>query len=93
MVKGVQKHVIVLNMEREKLFEQAIFIVRPEAAGEYGVSEQEVLWEAKRVAEDFTRKNLEQKSRKRWSLPAPAVAVAGAAASSLAWLALRLIGV
>ena len=55
MVKGIQKRVIVLNMEREKIFEQAIFVVRPEAFGGEGISEQEVLREAKRVAEEFTR--------------------------------------
>ena len=93
MVKGVQKQVVVLNMEPEQLFEQAIFVVRPRVSGGCGVSEQDVLREARRVVEDLTRKNPETAKRRWRPLPAPAIAAAGAAASSLAWLTLRLIGV
>ena len=92
MVKGVSKRIVVLKLEKEKVFEEAIFIVRPDAFIESGVSQRDVLREAKRVAEDYVRKNVQGKKR-RFRVSGPAFAAAGAALSSVAWLALRLIGV
>lgn len=91
MVKGISKRVVVLKMEKEKIFEEAIFIVRSDAFAESGYSREDILREAKRVAEDYAKKNVTGK--RKISLPAPFFAAAGAAATTVAYIALRLIGV
>ena len=49
MVKGVSRQVIVLHSPDPKLFEQAIFILRDDAVGEHGVTDEMLLKEAKRL--------------------------------------------
>ena len=49
MVKGISRRVVVVDALDQRFFEQAIFIVRNDAAGE-GVSAQDLVEEAKRVA-------------------------------------------
>lgn len=49
MVKGLSRRVIVLDAPDPDYFEQAIFIVRNDAAGE-GVSAHELVSEARRIA-------------------------------------------
>ncbi len=83
MVKGVNKRVIVVKSPDRKLFEQAIFIMREEAFAE-GVSADQVLQEAQRVAQGYVKRN------SRWgkwfrAIPAPAWAAAGALAATAAW--------
>ena len=46
MVKGTSRQVIVVNAPEEKLFDQAIFILRDSAVGE-GISDEALLREAK----------------------------------------------
>lgn len=91
MVKGVSKRVVVLKMEKEKIFEEAIFIVRSDAFSERGYSKEDILREAKRVAQDYAKKNITGK--RKISLPAPLFAAAGAAVTTVAYVALRIIGV
>ena len=50
MVKGISRRVIVVDSPDPKLFEQAIFIVRNEAFAQEGVTSQQVLGEACRIA-------------------------------------------
>ena len=52
MVKGISRQVIVVHSPDPKLFEQAIFIVRNDAAGK-GVTSRELVEEARRVARDY----------------------------------------
>lgn len=83
MVKGVNKRVIVVKSPDRKLFEQAIFIMREDAFAE-GVSADQVLQEAQKVAKGYVKKN----SRfGKWlhAIPAPAWAAAGALAATAAW--------
>ena len=47
MVKGTSRQVIVVHAPEEKLFDQAIFILREGAVGEGGVSDEALLREAK----------------------------------------------
>ena len=47
MVKGTSRQVIVVHAPEEKLFDQAIFILRENAVGEGGVSDEALLREAK----------------------------------------------
>ena len=49
MVKGISRRVVVVDSPDQRYFEQAIFIVRNDAAGE-GVTAQALVEEARRVA-------------------------------------------
>ena len=48
VVKGISKRVIVVKSPDPKIFEQAIFIIREDFAGQSGVSEKDVLRSARR---------------------------------------------
>lgn len=52
MVKGISRRVVVVDSPDQRYFEQAIFIVRNDAAGE-GVSARELVEEARRVAKSY----------------------------------------
>ena len=53
MVKGISRRVVVVDSPDQRFFEQAIFIVRNDAAGE-GVSSRELVEEARRVAKSYS---------------------------------------
>ena len=50
VVKGISKRVIVVKSPDPKIFEQAIFIIREDFAGQSGVSEKDVLRAPRRTA-------------------------------------------
>lgn len=89
VVKGISKRVIVVKSPNPKIFEQAIFIVREDFAGQAGVSEKDVLREARAAADGYLggkRKGGTLLARLR----APLYAAAGAIAGVIAWFALHL---
>ncbi|MGI5935604.1 MAG: translation initiation factor 2 [Oscillospiraceae bacterium] len=92
MVKGTQRRIIVVKSPDPKVFEEAIFIIRDDLFKRKGVSEQEIIREAQRVADDYIKSTIGRKHRLLAKLPAPAFAAAGAAATGIAWLAMRLVG-
>ena len=53
MVKGTTRRVIVVDSPDQKLFEQAIFIVRNDAFAQEGVTPQQILGEACRIARGY----------------------------------------
>jgi len=53
LVKGITRRVIVVDSPDPKLFEQAIFIVKNEAFAKEGVTSQQVLGEACRIAQGY----------------------------------------
>lgn len=53
MVKGTSRRVIVVDSPDPKLFEQAIFIVKNDALTREGVTSQQVLGEACRIARGY----------------------------------------
>ena len=81
MVKGLARRVVVVKPSGSSLFEQAIFIMRD---GAKNTDEDALVRQACICAEDYVRKNCGKS--KRPSLPAPAIAAAGAAATGVAWL-------
>lgn len=89
MVKGISRRVVVVDSPDQRFFEQAIFIVRNDAAGE-GVSPRELVEEARRVAQRYASGG---RSRGRpWRCMNPAVyTVTGAGAMGLVWLITALI--
>ena len=83
MVKGVNRRVIMVKSPDPKLFEQAIFIMREDAFLE-GVTADQVVQEAQKVAKGYVKRN------SRWGkwmrgIPAPAYMALGAVVASFAW--------
>lgn len=78
MVKGISKQVIVVQNPDQKLFEQAIFILKDEAVTE-GITEEALLKEAK-----ASIRQPEKKRRLRYY--GPAWACGGALATGMVWL-------
>ena len=83
VVKGVSRQVIVVKSPDPRLFEQAIFIVKEDAFGQ-GVSAEQVLQEARRVADGYLRRNV-RLGRPRPRVPAPAWVAAGALLATIGW--------
>lgn len=79
MVKGSSRQVIVVHSPEQKLFEQAIFILKEDALKE-GVTDEQLLREAKLAAGE----GVERKKNKR--LQGPVWACGGAMATGLVWL-------
>ena len=83
MVKGISKQVIVVHAPEPKLFEQAIFILREDAVGNDGVTDELLLREAKRL--------ISTGSRKRRSFPGLLWMLSGVAVTALVWLGTILL--
>ena len=77
MVKGTSRQVIVVHAPEEKLFEQAIFILKDNAVREGGISNEALLREAKGYL------GITQRHRSKWLHNGP---VWGAAGAGIAWL-------
>ena len=89
MVKGISRRVVVVDSPDQRFFEQAIFIVRNDAAGE-GVA-RELVEEARRVARNYAGGDHGRFSR-IWRDLSPAVyTLMGAAGIGLVWLTVWLI--
>ena len=82
MVKGTSRQVIVVNATEEKLFDQAIFILREGAVGEGGVSDEALL----RAAKGYLASPVRRKPK--WLHNGP---VWGAAGAGLAWILSMLL--
>ena len=88
MVKGISRRVVVIDSPDQRFFEQAIFIVRNDAAGE-GITS--LVEEARRVARNYASGDHGRFSRV-WRNLSPAVyTLMGAAAIGLIWLIVALI--
>ena len=82
MVKGTSRQVIVVHAPEEKLFDQAIFILKEGAVGEGGISDEALLREAKSYLDPPVHR------RRKWLHNGP---VWGAAGAGLAWLIAMLL--
>ncbi len=78
MVKGISRQVIVVQSPDEKLFEQAIFIIKE---GQSPVTDEVLLREAQKLA----GRQRGNKKKKLW-LYGPVWACAGALLTGLGWL-------
>ena len=87
MVRGISRRVVVVDSPDRRFFEQAIFIVRNDAAGE-GVTAQALVEEAQRVAKQYSAKD-----RAGWCrrLPPAAYTLLGAGGIGLVWLLAALL--
>lgn len=80
MVKGISRQVIVVQSPGDKLFEQAIYILKDEAV-RHGVTDEELLKQAKQAL----RTGSGSGRRKIW-LYGPVWACGGAMLTGLVWL-------
>lgn len=81
MVKGISRQVIVVHAPEPKLFEQAIFILKEDALGQEGVTDELLLQEAKKLI----RSSGDGKKRKIL-LYGPVWACFGALLTGIAWI-------
>ena len=89
MVKGISRRVVVVDAPEHRFFEQAIFIVRNDAAGE-GITSRELVEEARRVAHNYASSGTSRFSN-RWRTLNPIVyTLIGAGTIGLAWLIVAL---
>lgn len=80
MVKGISRQVIVVQAPDPKLFEQAIFILRDDALGAEGITDELLLKEAKKLIGQH------KASRRKVRIYGPVWAAAGAFATGLVWV-------
>ena len=90
MVKGISRRVVVVDSPDQRYFEQAICIVRNDAAGE-GISAKELVEEARRVAKNYAGGGSGRWTRAFRSLSPLLHALVGAAAIGLVWLLVTLL--
>lgn len=91
MVKGLSRRVIVVKAPDERVFEQAIFIIREDYALSAGVSEGDLLRQAREAAEDYLQSCGGGRRGSLWKrLRPPVYAAAGAAATAAAWYVFQL---
>ena len=86
LVKGISRRVILVDGPAGGTFEQAIFILPRDSPG---VSRQQLVDEAVRIARSYARG--QTGARRRWRPPAWLWAVWGAAACGLVWLLAALL--
>ena len=86
MVKGVTRRVIVVKSPEPDLFDEAFFIVNGDASS--GVTQEELLQEAQRVAGNYLRADLGKKPKTRF--PPVFFFALGAALTGLCWLVTAL---
>ena len=81
MVKGINKQVIVVHSPEEKLFEQAIFILKDGAVGREGITDEMLLKEANRLIRSGSvhRKGRQNRLGPLW-------AMGGAGITAAVWL-------
>lgn len=85
MVKGISRQVIVVNAPDQKLFEQAIFILKDEAVGQ-GITDEMLLKSADKLLRDS------KKGKKPGILMYGSVwACAGALLTGLVWLLTSIV--
>lgn len=87
MVKGLSRRVVMVRFPEAGVFEQAIFVVRDDAAARKGVSAERVIQEACDAAQGFIRPSV--KRGRHW--PPLVYALSGAAGVGAAWLVSALM--
>jgi len=80
MVKGISRQVIVVHSPDQKLFEQAIFIIKEDAIGQAGITDEALLKEADRLIKSGHSGN-----KRKLRYYGPLWAAFGAAMTAIAW--------
>ena len=89
MVKGTTRQVVVVKVSDTDMFEQAIFLLKEESLEKHGITEAQLLEEARKLSE----RPLEKKGHRRGvhGLPPLAWSGIGAGLTGLAWLLFTVI--
>ena len=90
MVKGVSRRIIVVDSPDPKIFERAVFIVREDPAAAKGISEAELLRQARQAVGGYFPAGDSPSGRWLGRLRAVLCAFAGAAAAALAWVMIQM---
>ena len=85
MVKGISRQVIVVQSPDQKLFDQAIFILKDGAIGRDGVTDEALLREAKKLLGNSAQR------KRKLSLYGPVWACGGALMTGVLWLLTVLV--
>jgi hypothetical protein len=64
MIRGIHKQIVVLQELENSMFEQAIFILKPDALKGYKKNPDEVVKEARKVVEHYAERNGLAKAKK-----------------------------
>ena len=86
MVKGISRQVIVVHSPDQKLFDQAIFILKDDAVGKEGITDEMLLKSAEKLLRSSSAQN-----KPRFFLYSSVWACAGALTMALVWLLCALI--
>ena len=80
MLKGISRRVIVVKSPDRRFFEEAIFFVKEGAIGTGGVTAEQVVEEARRVADGFVKKR-----QRKWyqHIPATGYMILGAVIATI----------
>jgi len=94
MVKGTARRVIVIKSPDPKIFEEAIFVVRDDYLRTPGITQKQLLRQAKQTAKHYSDSIGKNRPFAFLSRsPVPFIAAAGAAATGLAYVVLHMAGV
>ena len=85
MVKGISKQVIVVQSPDQKLFEQAIFILKEDALDQNGITDEALLKEANQLLHSGSPK------KRKFYLYGPVWAFGGAVLTSAVWFISRFL--
>lgn len=87
MVKGISRRVIVVRTPDPRFFDQAIFLMKEDALHQEGVTAEQVVEEARRVASGYIRRTASRSGKLPWyeRLPRWGWLLLGAAAASAMW--------
>jgi hypothetical protein len=86
VVKGISRQVIVVHAPDQKLFDQAIFILKDDAVGKEGITDEMLLKAADKLLHNAGKEN-----GKKGMHCGPLWACVGALSTGLVWLVTNLI--
>ena len=91
-MKGISRRVIVVESPDPRIFEQAIFIIRNEAAsGGGGVTSQQLVDQAIRIARNYARTHGGSSPAARWYTSPWLWSLLGGSVIGLMWLLASLV--
>ncbi len=90
VVKGISKRIIVVKSPDPRIFEQAIFIVREDYACQAGISQRELMRQARQAVGGFLPAGKQTSAGVVPWLRGLLYAAAGAAATALAWVMVQM---
>lgn len=89
MVKGTTRQVVLVKSPDPRLFEQAIFILRENALENHGLSEEEIMLQARKTAGTYVSSQLPARQRRKiWLKNSLLVFLGALIGAAVCWLIL-----